>query len=401
MAVAASRTGKTSPRPAAQVLPRYLAECRDLVIDEIRCIVPDDNQRSGGLYSLMLDYPLREGKALRPALCIATCRALGGSLAAVIRSAAVLELYHNAFLIHDDVEDGSEVRRNGATLHRIHGVPIAVNVGDGMLALTLPPLLDNMRLMGMGRALRVLEEIAEMARQSAEGQMLELDWIRRRNYVPDERAYARMVHKKSSWYSFITPMTVGAIAAAAPESLLVKLRRLATLIGFAFQVQDDVLNLAGTEEVYGKEIDGDLWEGKLTLMLIHALASTSERDRARALRILNKPRRPCRPAGSPDALAARIEQLHASGDLSSPGRTRLLRVLHSTEKSGGWKTAADIAFLRELIERHRGVEVAWEAAQRRSRRAARTFEEICREVPPSIHRDFLSEVVGYVVTRAR
>ena len=95
---------------------RYLEECRELVLDEIRDIVPADTRESGQLYELMLDYPLRAAKALRPALCVATCRALGGQLQSVLRSAAVLELYHNAFLIHDDVEDNSEMRRRGVSL---------------------------------------------------------------------------------------------------------------------------------------------------------------------------------------------------------------------------------------------------------------------------------------------
>ena len=77
------------------------------MLDEIRAILPADGRNTGGLYSLMLDYPLRDGKALRPALAIAVCRAGGGSLAAVLPTAAVLELYHNAFLIHDDIEDQS------------------------------------------------------------------------------------------------------------------------------------------------------------------------------------------------------------------------------------------------------------------------------------------------------
>ena len=85
------------------------------------------------LFNLMLDYPLRDAKALRPALCIATCRALGGQLEEVLPSAAVLEFFHNAFLIHDDIEDQSELRRGAPTLHYAHGVPIAVNVGDAML----------------------------------------------------------------------------------------------------------------------------------------------------------------------------------------------------------------------------------------------------------------------------
>ncbi len=139
----------------ADFLKQYLADCRDLVLDEIRRIVPQNRYRST-LYDYMLEYPLRQGKAFRPSLCLATSRALGGRLQDALRTAAVLELYHNAFLIHDDVEDGSLMRRGYATLHEDYGIPIAVNVGDGMFALCLQPLLDNMQLLGLGRALKIM-----------------------------------------------------------------------------------------------------------------------------------------------------------------------------------------------------------------------------------------------------
>ena len=137
-------------------------------------MIPRDGQLGRVLYNLVFDYPLREAKALRPALCIATCRMLGGSLEAVCNSATVIELFHNAFLIHDDIEDGSEKRRSGPTLHRVHGTPVAINVGDAMFALTLEPLLHNTRLLDLGRALRILQVIARMVRESAEGQAMEL-----------------------------------------------------------------------------------------------------------------------------------------------------------------------------------------------------------------------------------
>ena len=388
-------------RSSIGVLPDYLDECRAIVADEIRALVPPDSRHSGGLYDLMLDYPLREGKALRPALCIAASRALGGSVAGVIRSAAVLELYHNAFLIHDDVEDGSELRRKKKTLHQLYGVPIAVNVGDGMLALTLMPLLDNMRLIGMGRALRVLEEIAEMARESAEGQMMELNWIRRDQHIPDARSYARMVHKKSSWYTFLTPITVGAITAGAPPRLVEKLRRLATLIGFAFQVQDDVLNLIGSEDEYGKEIAGDLWEGKFTLMLIYALQRATAKDRAQALAILRK-KRPCTaPVASAERVSRVLDEVSRRGELSRRGRGEIVAAMSEGQGSLSEKTVEDVRFLRELIHQHGAVDYAWSAADRRSRRALYTLEDVCAEVPASIHRDFLVEVVDYVATRMR
>ena len=116
--------------------------------------------RPSGLFDLILDYPLRGGKALRPTLSIATCRALGGRLEAVLPTAATLELYHNAFLIHDDIEDESLLRRGRPTLHVDHGIPIAINVGDAMLALSLQPLLDNVERVGLGPALRILRAVA-------------------------------------------------------------------------------------------------------------------------------------------------------------------------------------------------------------------------------------------------
>jgi geranylgeranyl diphosphate synthase, type II len=354
------------------LLAAYMGECRELVLDEIRDLLPPDGAHTGGLYELMFDYPLRGGKALRPAVCVATCRALGGQLQSVLRSAAVLELYHNAFLIHDDVEDGSEKRRREATLHRAHGVPIAVNVGDGMLALTMKPLLDNMETIGLGRALRILETVARMARESAEGQMMELDWIRRADWTPSDRCYLRMVYKKSAWYSFVAPTLVGGIAAGARDAALDGLARFAALLGTAFQIQDDVLNLVGDEGAYGKEIDGDLWEGKHTLILIHAMRRASRSDRARALAVLGRARPPESGEACPHC---------------SDGRAQ--------------KTPDDVAFLRGLIERHGSIAYAWAEADRRARAAERRFRALSRNLPESVHREFLGRLVDFVVQRDR
>jgi geranylgeranyl diphosphate synthase, type II len=240
----------------ASILEDYLTECRDLVLAEIREIIPSNRYRTI-LYDLMLEYPLRLGKGFRPALCIATCRALGGRLQDVLQTAAVLELYHNAFLVHDDVEDGSLMRRGNPTLHQDYGVPIAVNVGDGMNALCLQPLLDNMNLLGMGKALRILQIVSRMTRESVEGQAMELDWVRRGRWGLRDREYCLMSYKKTCWYTFIAPMQVGGIVNGATPSQLALLRKYAVYVGVAFQIQDDVLNLTADER-YGKEIGGDL-----------------------------------------------------------------------------------------------------------------------------------------------
>jgi geranylgeranyl diphosphate synthase, type II len=356
-----------SPRkPARDGVPgdslnAYLTQCRELVMEEIGAMTP--RVRHGQrLYELMRDYPLRGGKALRPALCIATCRALGGYVESVLRSAAAIELYHNAFLVHDDVEDRSELRRAEPTLHLKHGVPIAVNVGDGMLALSMASLLENTAIIGVGKTLRVLDVVSRMARESAEGQMMELDWVAGANWTLSDASYIRMVYKKTTWYSFITPVRVGTIAAGAATDTVSGFTVFATLLGVAFQIQDDVLNLAGGRQ-YGKEEAGDLWEGKHTLMLIHAMRCASELERTRALQVLAKPR----PAvNAPDA---------------------------------GCKTADDIAFLREMIDRYDGLGYASTVAERHARRARQSFAAMARRLPRSTHVDFLGELVDFVVRR--
>lgn len=377
-------------------LNAYLAECRALVVDEIRRVIPRDADHARVLYDLMLDYPLREAKGLRPAICIATCRALGGSLEAVLPSAAVLELYHNAFLVHDDVEDGSERRRDAPTLHRMHGVPIAVNVGDAMLALTLQPLLENMRTLDMGRALRILQVISRMARESAEGQAVELDWIRHARWDLDDDDYLRMVDKKTGWYSFIAPMWIGAIVAGADRARAEAIARLGSQLGAAFQIQDDVLNLLAHEAVYGKEIGGDLWEGKHTLILIHLMRTLRGDELARALEILGRPR----PVGvDPDALArlARtLDALGAEGRIDPAAR----RAIEAALQTPGAKTEADVAFLAERIRARGSVGYAQRVARDRARAAHETLASFTW-MGPSVHREFLQALVDYVVARDR
>jgi geranylgeranyl diphosphate synthase type II len=372
----------------------YLSECRQLVLREIRSFVPSDPRYQSVLYDLMLDYPMRQAKALRPALCIATCRALGGALSSVLKSAATLEFYHNAFLIHDDIEDGSEKRRDRPTLQRMHGTPVALNVGDAMLALALAPMLDNTRLLGLGKALRILQCVARMARESAEGQALELAWTRSGQFTLRAQDYLRLVHKKTSFYTFITPMRVGAIAAGAGSKTLDLLGRCATLLGLAFQIQDDVLNLHAEEAAYGKELFGDLWEGKHTLILMHALASCSEVEHTRALCVLRKARPVSR---EPTQLERTLLGLHAEGALSGAAWTAVAG--HFAAAANGVKTEADIEFLYGLIRRHGSIDYARRAAITRARRARRLLNGLTTS--PSVHVRFLQSIAEFVIGRER
>jgi geranylgeranyl diphosphate synthase type II len=378
------------------VLEDYLATCKEACDSEIERLYGTGQRGSNGLYDLILDYPLRGGKALRPALSIATCLGLGGHLEAILPSAATLELYHNAFLIHDDIEDESWWRRGKPTLHIDHGIPIAVNVGDAMLSLSLQPLLDNVERVGLGPALRILRAVAHMTRRTVEGQALELDWVRNNTWQLDDADYLEMVELKTSWYSFITPLQVGAIAAGAGPEQLEPLESLGRHLGAAFQITDDLLNLRADPEDYGKEIGGDLWEGKRTLMLLHALRNAGTDDQSRAVQILAK-RRPS--ADKELELDDLLDQLIANGELSRAGQAEVKTYLQG-QRSSESKNLDDIRWLYELMQRVGSLKHARQIAARHAQDAAATLAGL-DWLPASRHRDVLASLVEYVHGRTR
>jgi geranylgeranyl diphosphate synthase, type II len=241
------------------------------------------------LYDLLSDYPQRGGKMMRPSLCIATSRMFGAPIEHAIRTAVAIELLHNALLIHDDIEDGSEKRRGAPTLHVLHGVPLALNAGDMLSLMALRPLLDNRGLLGDELALRILEETERMARECAEGQSMELGWRHYNATEIGDAEYLEMVLKKTCWLATIFPIRVGALIGSHGTADLEGFMRFGFFLGAAFQIQDDLLNLVGDER-YGKERDGDLWEGKRTLMLIHAFRESTPDERERLIAALDGPR---------------------------------------------------------------------------------------------------------------
>lgn len=268
----------------------FLDHYRDLTLKALLSYVPEREPRKY-LYNLVTDYPIRGGKAFRPSLCMASCAAWGGDPLDALRSSVSLELFHNAFLVHDDIEDGSEDRRGRPTMHAEFGVPIAVNVGDAMNVLSIRPLMDNLKHLGEKLAWKVFTEIEHMVRESVEGQAMELGWVHENVIDLGPQDYLRMILKKTCWYTCIHPVRIGAIIGSDGEVDPDRFNRFGYYMGAAFQIQDDILNLYGEHAKYGKEIGGDIWEGKRTLILIHALNHCTPRQRARMRRFLSRPRR--------------------------------------------------------------------------------------------------------------
>lgn len=377
----------------------YFEACRKPVFAEVDRIIRQWTSADQQTYGLMVDYVTRRAKGLRPGLCIAVCRALGGALEEVTPSAAVVELFHNAFLIHDDIEDGSEERRGGPALHQSYGTPIALNVGDGLLALSLRPLLENTQLLGLSRTLQILEIVVRMVTESFEGQAIELRWIEQGDWNLSDADYEEMVRKKTCCYSFVSPAEIGAVVAKADIALRTQLSECMYSLGMAFQIQDDLLNLAEDTVIYGKEQNGDLWEGKRTLMLLHALREATDSERQRAQEILAKPR----PKNAEQCATTEnlLVSLVRDGVIDQTADQRIRDYL-ATEGEPALlhqKTVKDVEFLVQLIKNYDGVAYAENIAVDFAAQAKAQWQTLAEVLEPSIHTKFIGGLTDFVVQR--
>jgi geranylgeranyl diphosphate synthase, type II len=231
------------------------------------------------LYRLVRAYPSRVGKALRPALCLATCRAFGGRDEDARGAAVAIEMLHNAFLVHDDIADGSERRRGRPTLPAEHGPGLALNAGDALAVLANQVLRQHARRLDDKLGERLLDEFDAMALRTLEGQATELGWRREAVARLSPEDYLDLIMHKTCWYTTIHPLRVGALLGSGGRADVRPMVRFGFHLGAAFQIQDDLLNLVGDEALYGKEINGDLREGKRTLVLIHLIGAVEGSDR--------------------------------------------------------------------------------------------------------------------------
>ena len=303
------------------------------------------------LYRIVADYPARPSKGLRPALCLATCRAFGGSTQSALGAAMAIELLHNAFLVHDDICDGATLRRGGETLHVLHGIPLALSAGDAMAGLALGPLLEDARRLGPELALDILAEFKHLLKRTVEGQAAELAWRGRSMAELDPDAYLQIILDKTCWYTTIHPCRVGALIGGRGAADLDGLTRFGFFLGALFQIRDDVENVTRGRDADAKGYGGDLLEGKPTLLLMHLLNSVSPAEAATISQLVG-------PAGEASGLssAERIDRLVAlmerrgSIDYACAFADGLAgAALAEFDAAMGWlPESADKAFLRSL-----------------------------------------------------
>ena len=284
-----------SPRSDnGRAFAEYLAEKRPVIeaylVGHAPTPLPDEtfagNDLSRYLYGPLVRFTRSGGKRTRPALVLLGCEAVGGDPSRALSSAAAIEDFQSAALIHDDIADEGEMRRGQPCVHRTEGVGVAINVGDLGIVRTFAGVLEDESLDGATK-LRVLDEFAQMEQRTVEGQALDLGWARDNRWDVTTGAYLAMAAHKTAFYSAASPLSIGAICGGGTDAQVDALGSFGMDAGLAFQLQDDLLNLVGDAEAQGKDFRSDVTEGKRTMIVCWALEHLTGTDKDELLGILS------------------------------------------------------------------------------------------------------------------
>lgn len=265
---------------------KYLEERARMVEREIDRLVPR------GLEPEILAKATRHlleagGKRLRPCLALTACEAVGGRAEDALETATALELLHNFTLIHDDIMDRDEFRRNVKTVHMLWGEPVAIIAGDALFAKVFEAAAANAKRLGLdgAHAVELFDTLSKASFEICQGQALDMLFEERADV--SEIEYMRMVSGKTGAL-LEASAKVGALSGKGKPEQVRALAEYGRLIGMAFQMQDDVLGVASAQEKFGKPIGSDVREGKRTLMVVRALATAPPDDKDTLLRALGK-----------------------------------------------------------------------------------------------------------------
>lgn len=239
----------------------------DLITPELLLVEEEFERQARSniqVIAYMGEYLRRSGgKRVRPALTILSNYAVGGdgSNQSSIRMATVMEFLHTATLVHDDVIDKAETRRNRPSINAEFGNQTAVLMGDWLYMSAFETSLAE-------RSLAILDILTTVTRKMTEGELLQLTLLGRTDI--SEEQYFDVIARKTA-YLFSACCEIGALLGGADADTQTRLRDYGMNLGTAFQLVDDVLDFTGTEESLGKPAGADLIEGKVSLPLIFLL----------------------------------------------------------------------------------------------------------------------------------
>ncbi len=221
------------------------------------------------------------GKRIRPVMCLMGNELFGEINPDAYEVATAIELFHNFTLIHDDIMDKAPLRRGLPTVHTKYGDSTALLTGDVMLIVAY----DYLNKISSQYLPKILALFNRTAREVCEGQQWDMDFEQQQLVAKEE--YLRMIELKTS-VLLAASMQMGGILGGASEGNCRHLYEFGRNLGIAFQVQDDYLDAFGDPEKFGKDVGGDIRQNKKTFLLIHALETANESQKAELLHLMKE-----------------------------------------------------------------------------------------------------------------
>ena len=251
--------------------------------DLLKEIIPPD--RDDYLSEPIWHHLRTGGKRIRPAICLITCKELGGNPDEALHFALAIEILHNMFLLHDDIEDEDTMRRDQPTVWVKYGIANAINAGDYLLARAYHCILISP--IPSDRKLKLLEIFNLTYEKTVEGQALDINARGATDYTVEK--YLELVRLKTGYY-LACGMVGGAVVASGNiEGTIDKIWALGKLMGPAFQIKDDLIDLT-VGKGRGGVIGSDIKEGKASFLYAYTLEIANDDDKASLIEIMTKQR---------------------------------------------------------------------------------------------------------------
>jgi len=264
----------------------YLSGKKDIVDKTLEKLVPSAKIFPSSVHEAMRYSLFAGGKRVRPILAIAAAEALGAKTAGLLPIAGSLELIHTYSLIHDDLPamDNDDFRRGRPTCHKVYGEAIAILAGDGLLNMAFEVLSDPRQLKSAppSRLLAITREIATASGVfgMVGGQVVDMESEGRDIDFPT----LEYIHTHKTGALIRASVRVGSLYARAGKRQLKALTHYGEMVGLAFQIADDILDITGKQEELGKDVGSDIKKGKKTFPSFYGL----EESRRRAVEVVDK-----------------------------------------------------------------------------------------------------------------
>ncbi len=213
------------------------------------------------------------GKRIRPAICLITCEELGGNPDDALHFALAIEILHNMFLLHDDIEDGDTMRRDQPTVWVKYGIANAVNSGDYLLARAYQSVLASP--ISLEKKMKLIEIFTLTYEKTVEGQALDINARAARDF--SVKRYLDMVELKTGFY-LACGMVGGSIVSGGSDKVVDKIWKLGKLMGPAFQIKDDLIDLTKGKG-RGGVVGSDIKEGKASFLYAYTYALANDEDK--------------------------------------------------------------------------------------------------------------------------